>query len=76
MQRFVEGDRVRIDIPDLDDPDHEDYHNRVGEIVDTHKDDAGRTTGDERDSLVYIVGFDDNTVHKFRWRDLRPAPQE
>jgi len=26
MQRFSEGDRVRVDIPDETDPNHERYH--------------------------------------------------
>jgi ribosomal protein L21E len=33
VQRFDEGDRVRIDIPDETDPDFEAYHGETGEVV-------------------------------------------
>ena len=73
MQRFHEGHRVRIDIPDTTDPDHEPYHGREGQIVDVDEDTAGLETGDERDSLNYLVEFDDGDNMHFRWRDLRPT---
>lgn len=73
MKRFTEGDRVRIDIPDRDDPDHEPYHGERGTVVDILVDDAGDTTGDERDDILYTVEFDDGSAMDFRWRDLRPA---
>lgn len=38
MQRFTEGDRIRVDIPELDDPDHEPFHSRHGEVVDNLSD--------------------------------------
>jgi len=66
------GDRVRIDIPDKTDPDFE-YHGEYGEIVDIFKDDAGATTGDERDSDIYRVEVDSGDVVDLRWRDLRPS---
>lgn len=72
MSRFESGDRVRIDIPDEQDPDHSRYHGRHGEIVTTIKDDAGRETGDERDSVVYRVKFDPGEQADFRQGDLRP----
>ncbi|GAB7095246.1 hypothetical protein JCM30237_23990 [Halolamina litorea] len=68
-----EGDRVRIDIPDKTDPDHERYHGRQGTIIEVLQDDAGESTGDERDSILYRVELDDGRVADFRWRDLRPA---
>ena len=59
MQRFVEDDRVRVDIPDKDDPDHDRWHGVVGTVVDVREDDAGKETGDERDSTEYLVESDD-----------------
>lgn len=72
MQRFSEGDRVRVDIPDETDPDHERYHGVRGTVVATLEDDAGRATGDERDSLLFRVELEDGNIEDFRWRDLRP----
>lgn len=68
-----EGDRVRIDIPDTTDPDFEMYHGRKGEVVETLTDAAGHETGDERDSVIYRVKFDNEYSADFRWRDLRPV---
>jgi hypothetical protein len=50
MSEFHVGDRVRIDIPDETDPDHERYHGEHGQIVDILEDEAGMLTGDGRDS--------------------------
>ncbi len=72
MQRFSEGDRVRVDIPDETDPDHKRYHGVRGTVVATLEDDAGRATGDERDSLLFRVELENGHVEDFRWRDLRP----
>lgn len=72
MQRFSEGDPVRVDIPDETDPDHERYHGVRGTVVEVFKDDAGSATGDERDSLLYRIEFEDGHREDFRWRDLRP----
>ncbi len=47
MQRFSEGNRVRIDIPDETDPDHQEYH---GKVVAVLSDDADSVTADERDA--------------------------
>ena len=57
MKRFQEGDRVRIDIPDVTDPDHEVYHGREGQAVDVDQGTAGMETGDKRDNLSYLVKF-------------------
>lgn len=73
MRRFEVDDRVRIDIPDETDPDHESYHGRHGVVVEVFEDDAGLETGDERDSVLYRVEFDSDETADFRWRDLRPA---
>ena len=72
MQEFSEGDRVRVDIPDETDPDHELYHGRHGEVVELSDDDANEVTGDDRDSLIYRIQLDDGERVDFRWRDLRP----
>lgn len=71
--RFSEGDTVRIDIPDKDDPDHDYFHDREGQVVDVREDDAGKETGDKRDNIEYLIEFDDGKRMDFRWRDLRPA---
>lgn len=74
MQEFVpeEGDRVRIDIPDESDPDYEMYHGKHGHVSETLSDEAGDLTGDESDSIIYRVEFEDGTCADFRKRDLRP----
>jgi len=76
MNRFEEGDRVRIDIPDQSDPDHEQYHGEIGEIVELSQDDAGEYTGDPRDSTLFCVRLRSGDVEHFRWRDLRPFQPE
>ncbi|WP_229380153.1 hypothetical protein [Haloterrigena salifodinae] len=75
MRRFTEGDRVRVDIPDETDPDHDQYHGSHGTIVDVLEDDAGFETGDERDSYLFRVELDGGATFDARWRDLRPAPK-
>lgn len=70
------GDRVRVDIPDQDDPDFDHYHGCTGEIIDIIEDDAGRQTGDTRDSQLFRVKLSNGRVADFRWRDLRPAHTE
>jgi ribosomal protein L21E len=75
MRRVETGDSVRVDIPDQSDPDYERFHGRYGEVVDVLEDDVGRETGDQRDSHLFTVEFEDGSTHGFRWRDLRPAPE-
>ena len=72
MQRFTPGDNIRVDIPDRDDPDFDEFHDRRGEVVEVIEDAASESTGDERDDLLYRVQFDDEEEMDFRWRDLRP----
>ena len=72
MQRFTTGDHVRIDIPDKDDPDHDEFHREHGVVTDVLRDDAGANTGDERDNVLYRIELDDGTEMDFRWRDVRP----
>lgn len=75
MRRFTEGDRVRIDIPDKSDPDHERYHDAFGTVVDVLEDDAGLETGDVRDSALFRVELDRGIHVDVRWRDLRPISE-
>ena len=72
MQRFSEGDRIRVDIPDETDPDHQAYHGKHGHVVAVLSDDADSFTADERDAQLYRVAFDSAETADFRWRDLRP----
>lgn len=72
MRRFEAGDRVRVDIPDENDPDFDRFHGERGSIVKVLKDDAGRESGDERDSYLFRVELDSGETADFRWRDLRP----
>lgn len=72
MQRFMEGDRVRVDIPDADDPDHRRYHGTHGTIVKTIEDNADLLTGEERDGMIYRVKLNTGEKADFRFRDLRP----
>ena len=69
------GERVRVDIPDKTDPDFKQYHRRCGMVIEIIPDDVSKMTGDDRDSVLYRVKFDDGSVQDFRWRDLRPVPE-
>ena len=73
MQRFSKGDRVRVDIPDETDLDHEQYHGAHGHVVTVLTDDAEAVTGDERDDRLYRVSLNSGETADFRWRDLRPS---
>jgi len=73
MRRFEVGDRIRVDIPDMDDPDHERLHRKQGTIVEILEDDADKETGDPRDSYLFSIEMDNGEVEHLRWRDLRPA---
>lgn len=76
MARFEEGDCIRIDIPDETDPDHDAFHGEHGTIIAVLEDDAGVTTGDDRDSRLFRVELDDGETIDLRWRDLRPPIKE
>ena len=76
MQRFSESDRVRVDIPDETDPDHDQYHGVHGQVVTVLTDDAEAITGDERDDGLYQVALNSGETADFRWRDLRPPTDE
>ena len=72
MEEYQDGDRIRVDIPDIGDPDHDRLHGYHGEIIDTVEDAAGEETGDDRDSVIYRVELDSGDVVDLRWRDIRP----
>lgn len=72
QNRFSVDDRVRIDIPDETDPDHDRFHGKHGFVVDVLEDAADTETGDPRDQHLYRVEMDVGDVMDFRWRDLRP----
>lgn len=76
MQQFEAGDRVRIDIPEKDDPDFDQLHGHFGTVIDVWRDDADDVTGDERDRYLYQVELTDGGTASLRWRDLRPATSE
>lgn len=76
VRRFDAGDRVRVDIPDTSDPDHEAFHGKHGVVTGIIEDAAGEVTEDERDSVLYRVQLDDGVEMDFRWRDLRPPLEE
>jgi ribosomal protein L21E len=76
MRRFEVGDRVRVDIPDETDPDHERLHGRHGTVVEVLEDRAGEETGDERDSHLFDVELNSGDIVGLRWRDLRPVERD
>jgi len=71
MTVFEEDSRVRIDIPDETDADHE-LHGEHGRIVEVIRDDASDVTGDQLDSVIYRIELDDESRADFRHHDLRP----
>jgi len=74
MENTDKGDRIRIDIPDETDPDHQ-YHGEHGVVVKTLSDDAGVGTGDSRDSRLYRIQLESGETIDVRWRDIRPPIQ-
>jgi ribosomal protein L21E len=76
MREFSVGDRIRIDIPDETDPEHETYHGEHGQIVSVLEDDAETVTDDMRDSQLYRIKLDTGEEADFRWRDLRPPVED
>ena len=72
MSQYDVGDRVRIDIPDETDPDHEQYHSEHGQISDILEDEAGSFTGEEQDSIIYRIQLDNGDNIDVRHRAIRP----
>lgn len=54
------------------DPDHERYHGVHGRVVAVLDDDAGVTTGQDKDSELFRVELNSGEEVDFRSRDLRP----
>jgi hypothetical protein len=71
MADVAVGDRVRIDIPDETDPDH-NLHGTHGKVEEIIEDDAGQKTGDPRDSDLYRVALETGEEVDVRWQDIRP----
>jgi ribosomal protein L21E len=74
MENTDKGDRIRIDIPDETDPDHQ-YHGEHGVVVKVLSDDAGEVTGDSRESRLYRIQLESGETIDVRWRDIRPPIQ-
>jgi len=72
MEQISEGDRVRVDLPDETDPDHERYHGTHGAVERILEDDADAVTGDERDSQLFRIRLETGETADFRRHDLRP----
>jgi len=72
MSEFHVGDRVRIDIPDETDHNHDRYHGEYGQIVDILADEAGMLTGDDRDSTIYRVQFSTGEELDLHHQSIRP----
>ena len=64
---------MRVDIPNKDDPDCDEYHRRCDTVAEILTYDASELTGDDRDNVLYCVKFNNNEQHDFRWRNLRPT---
>ena len=75
MSEYHVGDRVRVDIPDETDPDHDQYHGEHGQVVEILEDEAGTLTGDDRDSIIYRVQFSTGEELDLRHQSIRPPIQ-
>lgn len=75
MSEYHVGDRVRVDIPDETDPDHDQYHGEHGKVVEILEDEAGTLTGDDRDSVIYRVQFSTGEELDLRHQSIRPPIQ-
>mgnify|MGYP000088283782 CR=1 FL=1 len=70
MYRFTEGDRVRIDISDTTDPDHEPFHGNHGVVATILTNDTGASADNERGNVLYHDELDDGREMDFRLQDL------
>ena len=75
MSEYHVGDRVRVDIPDETDPDHDQFHGEHGQVVEILEDEAGTLTGDDRDSIIYRVQFSTGEELDLRHQSIRPPIQ-
>lgn len=76
MGSFDKGSRVRIDIPDESDADHE-LHGEHGTVIEVIRDDASDVTGRDQDDDLYRIDLDsvERTVD-VRARDIRPPIED
>jgi len=75
VHKFAEGDRVRIDIPDETDTDH-DLHGKHGTIEMVLRDDTGELTGRDADSTLVRVQLPSGRTVDIRSRDVRPPIED
>lgn len=52
MRRFDVGDRVRVDLPNESDPDHDAYHGRHGTVAAIIDDDGTFRPGDKAEEYL------------------------
>lgn len=73
MAKFEVGDRVRISIPDQQDPDNY-VHEEAGMVIAVFQDSLSGLTGDEAHDFIYTVSFYDPSLGcmDFRYDDLKP----
>lgn len=76
MSHFTKGDRVRVDIPDTTDPDHDRHHGLHGRVVGVLEDGVSEITGGDRDAVIYRIELENVETADFRWHDLRPPIDE
>lgn len=75
MARLGPGDRVQVDVPDEDDPDHR-HHGRRGTVVAVFDESADQFIGHASDPIICRVDLDGGREWDFFWHDLRPVPAE
>lgn len=75
MPDYDVGDRVRIDIPNETNPNHDQYHEEHGTIVDILEDDSDAFSGDEQESSIYRIQLDAGEKLDVRHLVIRPPIQ-
>lgn len=72
MPEYHAGNRVRIDIPDATNRNHDQYHGKHGQIVEILKDESDTLTVDQRDSIIYQIQLSDGEKIDVRHHAIRP----
>jgi len=72
MPEYNSGDRVRIDIPDETDPNHDQYHGEHGTIVDLLEDDDDTLSGERHESIIYRIQLNGGEKIDVRQHVVRP----
>lgn len=75
MTDFSAGDTVRIDIPDVTDPDHDQYHGDHGRIIDVVKDEITTITGEQIEEPRYRIRLPDGEELELPAHAIRPPIQ-